>query len=146
MLINEYRAGEGIMLHEDGAAYAPVVATVSLGGSVCLDVVAKSGSSLSMPGVQLQQPTRIFQERRSLLITTGAAYTECLHGIAPVAVDEALGPDTVANWALLGDAAGVVEAGGRNVREVRTSLTYRDVLRVSLAASRVFGGVGVGRR
>src|SRR5258708_801623 len=33
VLVNEYEPGQGIMPHEDGEAYAPIVATVSLGGT-----------------------------------------------------------------------------------------------------------------
>ncbi|KAF2794188.1 alkB, alkylation repair protein 6 [Melanomma pulvis-pyrius CBS 109.77] len=173
VLINEYRAGEGIMPHEDGSAYARVVATVSLGASVCLEVCEKvdGGEEREVGGMDGDEapradqstevlssnppplspvpqppkhalPTRILQEPRSLLITMGPAYTELLHGIAPVAVDENLNQDTVANWALLGEAGGFEKNGGRNVRGTRVSLTYRDVLRVSKAAGKVFGGLG----
>lgn len=41
VLVNEYKPGEGIMAHEDGAAYWPVVATVSLGASIVLDIYEK---------------------------------------------------------------------------------------------------------
>ncbi|KIS69847.1 uncharacterized protein UMAG_10133 [Mycosarcoma maydis] len=37
-LVNEYLAGQGIMPHEDGPAYFPAVATISLGSHVLLDV------------------------------------------------------------------------------------------------------------
>ncbi|KAF2850185.1 hypothetical protein T440DRAFT_397593 [Plenodomus tracheiphilus IPT5] len=139
VLINEYKAGEGIMPHEDGGAYAPVVATVSLGGALCLDIkgdINQDGEN------KYRIPTRILQEPRSLLITTAAAYRDYMHGIAPIEVDENLGQETVANWELLGDARAFEEQGGRNFRETRTSLTYRDVLKVSTAASKVFGGLG----
>jgi alkylated DNA repair protein alkB family protein 6 len=160
VLINEYKPGEGIMPHEDGDAYASVVATVSLGGGLCLDVVPKpsnkapskqeSGEETGGEEEKKEQndesgwqlPTRIFQEPRSLLITTGAAYRELMHGISAIEVDENLREGTVANWALLGDREILEEAGGRNVRETRVSLTYRDVLKVSLAASKVFGRLG----
>lgn len=160
VLINEYRPGEGIMPHEDGLAYAPVVATVSLGGSLCLDIVHKptySGKDEdgSMEDATTEKgmsdedtkkkypiPTRILQEPRSLLITTGAAYKEYMHGIASIEIDEDLRSETIANWGLLGDAKAFEEQGGRNYRQTRTSLTYRDVLKVSSAASRVLGGLG----
>jgi alkylated DNA repair protein alkB family protein 6 len=150
VLINEYKPGEGIMPHEDGAAYASVVATVSLGGTVCLSITPKSGS----PDDEVRDaddedaethykvPTRILQEPRSLLITTGEAYESLLHGVEPVETDEDLNASTVANWSLLGDHKQYQDAGGRNIRETRTSLTYRDVLKVSSAASKVFGGLG----
>ncbi|KAI8936628.1 hypothetical protein NX059_007027 [Plenodomus lindquistii] len=157
VLINEYKPGEGIMPHEDGDAYAGVVATVSLGGALCLDIVSKptrtegfgddAGQTVDDEESQEEQkqdytiPTRILQEPRSLLITTGPAYRDYMHGIAAIEVDEELGPGTVANWNMLGDRTVFEQQGGKNVREIRTSLTYRDVLKVSSAANRVFGGL-----
>jgi alkylated DNA repair protein alkB family protein 6 len=41
VLVNEYTPGQGIMPHEDGAAYYPLVATVSLGGDIVLDLYEK---------------------------------------------------------------------------------------------------------
>lgn len=135
------------MSHEDGGAYAPVVATVSLGASLCLEISRKPPTSsgdaaASSSPDEWSIPTRILQEPRSLLITTGDAYRDLMHGIAPVEVDEGLGRETVANWSLLGDNGVFEEKGGRNERGVRISLTYRDVLKVSSAASRVLGGLG----
>jgi alkylated DNA repair protein alkB family protein 6 len=134
-LINEYLPGQGIMPHEDGGAYYPVVATVSLGGTVVLDVTAKSSPASSLS----PSSWRILQEPRSLLVTTQGAYTETLHGIAEVHEDVDLGPGTVANWELLGDAEAIRAAGGNNQRTTRISLTYRDVLKVSSLGSKVFG-------
>lgn len=37
VLVNEYLPGQGIMPHEDGAAYRPVVATVSLGSAAVVE-------------------------------------------------------------------------------------------------------------
>jgi len=161
------------MPHEDGGAYAEVVATVSLAGGLCLDVVGKSGgegekedgkgkkddedeepsqhsdTDAGADGQEKEEkmltlPTRIFQEPRSLLITTGRAYRDLMHGIASIEVDEDLNAETVANWGLLSEEGRkqVEEYGGRNVRETRVSLTYRDVIKVSKAASRVLGGMG----
>jgi len=64
----------------------------------------------------------------SLLVTMGDMYTSYLHGIAEVMVDEDLGPETIANWGLLGDKEGF--RSGRSERGTRISLTYRDVLKV----------------
>lgn len=152
VLINEYRPGEGIMPHEDGGAYAPVVATVSLGGGVCLEITpkatpldrsAEAEDNNDVPAETSSKkhgiPTRIFQEPRSLLLTTGEAYRDLMHGIAAVEVDEDLTAETVANWGLLGDTRAIEQGGGKMVRETRVSLTYRDVLKVSSAASKVFG-------
>ena len=161
------------MPHEDGGAYAEVVATVSLVGGLCLDVMEKSGGegegedgkgmkdneneqhaqplNADADGEEqetkeemLRLPTRIFQEPRSLLITTGRAYRDLMHGIASIEVDEDLNAETVANWELLSEEGrkGIEENGGRNVRGTRVSLTYRDVIKVSKVASRVLGGMG----
>jgi alkylated DNA repair protein alkB family protein 6 len=150
VLVNEYRPGKGIMPHEDGDAYASVVATVSLGGGLCLDVVPKPGRE-DGDGEDVKKeedekkekewgiPTRIFQEPRSLLITMGSAYRELMHGISSISIDEDLGAETVVNWELLGDKEKIEAEGGRNERGTRVSLTYRDVLKVSSAASKIFG-------
>ncbi|KAF2232892.1 calpain [Viridothelium virens] len=151
VLLNEYKRGEGIMTHEDGAAYAPVVATVSLGTSIILNIVEKAESvpesttrNLGSDGDGEQgkietEPAkyRILQEPRSLLITTGEGYTEFLHGIADLERDEGLGPDTIANWELLGNPEQF--KSGLNERGTRISLTYRDVLKVSNAGSKILG-------
>jgi alkylated DNA repair protein alkB family protein 6 len=133
VLVNEYRPGQGIMPHEDGAAYAPVVATVSLGGAAVLDLYAKDGG-----GGGKAPRWRVLQEPGSLLVTTGEAY-ECLrHGIEGREADEDLGAGTVANWELLGDRAAY--EGGTNVRTTRVSLTYRDVLKVVKVPIGILGG------
>ena len=147
------------MPHEDGAAYAPVVATVSLGGALCLDISGKPSATIREaensnidggPATENNHapipmsptlPTRIFQEPRSLLITTGDAYRDLLHGISDIENDEHLSAATVANWHLLASVDEIEKAGGKNARTTRISLTYRDVLKVSLAASKVLGGV-----
>jgi alkylated DNA repair protein alkB family protein 6 len=140
-LINEYLPGQGIMPHEDGDAYFPVVATVSLGGILVLDVTEKrkvDGDVAAEDPKELKR-WRILQEPRSLLLTTGSAYTDTLHGIAEIMEDSNLGPDTVANWSLLGDREAIEAKGGCNTRTDRISLTYRDVKKVSNVASKLFG-------
>lgn len=115
------------MPHEDGPAYWPVVATVSLGGSLILDLYDKKDGEAV--GVDTKPRYRIFQEPGSLLITRGTAYDTLLHGIAGKHVDEDLWSSTVANWDLLGDQK-IVESG-TSERSVRISLTYRIVRKVS---------------
>jgi len=140
------------MPHEDGGAYSPVVATISLGGTVCLDVYPKTGYDNPMDvTVEDDQPEqkhapstpqwRILQPPRSLLVTTDPAYTSTMHGISPLAVDEDLGPTTVANWDMLGEDVrkGIEDHGGRSERGLRVSLTYRDVLHVNRAVSAILG-------
>jgi alkylated DNA repair protein alkB homolog 6 len=125
VLINEYLPGQGIMPHKDGSAYHPVVCTVSLGGSLCLDIYGSNENG----GTESGPRWKILQEPRSLLITTGEMYTNYLHGIADVAEDTNLNSETVANWDLLQYPQ--LLKGGVNERQSRTSLTYRDVLKVS---------------
>jgi alkylated DNA repair protein alkB family protein 6 len=138
VLVNEYKAGEGIMRHEDGAAYEPVVATVSLGGSVCLELwdkdleSAEDGSALGKSA-----RWRILQEPGSLLVTKGEAYGCLLHGISDIAKDEGLSEETVINWSLLGSSEKFTD--GVNERTTRISLTYRDVTKVSTIGMGILG-------
>lgn len=156
------------MPHEDGPAYSPVVATVSLGGSLCLDlfenmksrssrengngnwqVEGENGEQEAVNGLHGDEEVkmdengrpvpsfRILQEPGSLLVTRGEAYECLLHGISAIERDVDLGPETVANWGLLGDRSPFEE--GVNERGVRVSLTYRDVLKVSKVGLGVLG-------
>lgn len=136
-LINEYLPGQGIHAHEDGGAYHPVVATVSLGSHIVLDIKPKTNDTTGEKSGGAQG-WRVLQEPRSLLITTGSLYTECLHGISEVTIDESLGDDTVANWNLLGDRTPF--EGGQMARERRISLTFRDVIMVK-KLGKAFGGL-----
>ncbi|TKX23544.1 2OG-Fe(II) oxygenase-like protein 4 [Elsinoe australis] len=144
-LVNEYEPGQGIMGHEDGGSYWPCTATVSLGGSVVLDVWEKGGAGDEGKdgdgdrGDGRGRRWRILQEAGSLLVTMGEVYSSTLHGIAEVEVDEDLNGETVANWDLLGDREKVEREGGKNVRVTRTSLTYRDVIKVSNAGRKILG-------
>ncbi|KAL1989325.1 hypothetical protein VTN96DRAFT_87 [Rasamsonia emersonii] len=145
VLINEYQPGQGIMPHEDGAAYYPLVATVSLGAPIVLDIYEKrdpdrpeetythddNSDDDNNNDRQRRKPKfRILQEPRSLLITTKDLYTKYLHGIAERETDEDLGPETISNWDLLGEKDRYAETG-RYTRQTRISLTYRDVLQVA---------------
>lgn len=132
------------MPHQDGPAYFPVVATVSLGGVGVLDVYEKvgegGGSGGGMGGgdedgdERRRRPRfRILQEPRSLLVTRGRLYTDYLHGIAETSRDEGLDEWGICNWDLLGDKeaySGSGSGSGLVERGTRISLTYRDVLRV----------------
>lgn len=126
------------MPHEDGAAYAPVVATISLGSSIVLDMYDKvPDGDDSNNGPRTGVPSyRILQEPRSLLLTTGDMYSKYLHGIAERQMDEDIGPfdpanrSGVVNWDLLGNREQIEFNNGRLPRSTRVSLTYRDVLKV----------------
>ncbi|RDK42984.1 hypothetical protein M752DRAFT_326711 [Aspergillus phoenicis ATCC 13157] len=128
VLVNEYRPGQGIMPHEDGAAYYPLVATVSLGAPIVLDLYERSEDGKGS-GHGRRPVYRILQERRSLLVTTKSIYTDFLHGISETTRDEGLGAESICNWDLLREPDRY-ECGWLE-RETRISLTYRDVLKVA---------------
>ncbi|ESZ97597.1 calpain [Sclerotinia borealis F-4128] len=135
VLINEYLPNQGIMPHKDGSAYHPVVCTVSLGASLCLDIYGDKED-----GTRQEQPSwRILQEPRSLLITTDELYTKYYHGISEVEADINLNSTTVANWELLRSEDEIID--GKYERRERLSLTYRDVLKVSKLGAKlgIFG-------
>jgi len=98
---------------------------VSLGASLCLNIHRSKEDGTVEP----TPAWRILQEPRSLLVTTQDLYTEYLHGIADIKQDVDLSEATVANWSLLHSPASF--ENGLNPRQTRTSLTYRDVLKVS---------------
>lgn len=140
VLVNEYRPGQGIMPHEDGAAYYPLVATVSLGAPIVLDLYEKNthhAAKASGPDPRKMRTSdkgnsprfRVLQERRSLLITTGLLYTKFLHGIAETTRDDNLNETSICNWHLLRQTDSFRR--GFYERETRVSLTYRDVLKVA---------------
>lgn len=106
--------------------------TVSLGASLCLNLYRSKDDGALDP----TPAWRILQEPRSLLITTDSLYTDYLHGIDDIDQDVNLSPDGgVVNWSLLRNPDAFVD--GRNSRETRTSLTYRDVLKVSKVGNRL---------
>ncbi|MCJ1357277.1 MAG: hypothetical protein MMC33_007273 [Icmadophila ericetorum] len=125
VLINEYEPGQGIFPHEDGGAYHPVVATVSLGSSIVFDITTKKSDNGDEDDML---KLRILQEPRSLLITTGSLYKDYLHGITETDVDADLNSDDICNW----DQLGSIESfeSGTKKRESRVSLTIRDVIKV----------------
>ena len=137
-LVNEYLPGQGIYPHEDGGAYWPIVCTVSLGSHAVLEIMPKRSSDDEAGALGKIKKWRILQEPRSLLISTGEVYTGCLHGIAGVNVDENLGAEGVVNWDLIGNKEAFEE--GRKRRDIRVSLTFRDVLKVK-TLGKAFGGL-----
>lgn len=123
-LVNEYLPGQGIMPHEDGPAYYPITATVSLASHTVLEIYEKTAT-----GEREQKPKwRILQEPRSLLVTTGDIYSTTLHGIAELQQDEDLNEASIANWDTLGNRE--LYMSGTVERQKRISLTFRDVLKV----------------
>ncbi|GFZ46694.1 hypothetical protein JCM24511_03914 [Saitozyma sp. JCM 24511] len=132
VLVNEYQPGQGISPHEDGPAFRPLVATISLGSHTVLDIHHyTSTTSPSPPMVATTPPSgpdgedqgrpiaaiplaHLLVLPRSLLILSSSLYTSHLHGIAPRPADIVVasadritqGSEAVAvvNVELLGDA------------------------------------------
>ncbi|KAL1742063.1 hypothetical protein HDZ31DRAFT_44085 [Schizophyllum fasciatum] len=133
IIMNEYLPGQGIMPHEDGPAYHPVVATISLGGHAVFHYYryAPDASTDGEPApegnydspahashgrrIDPKPVLTVLLEPRSVVITTGTLYKTHLHGIRDITEDafapaapngEPRLPDLdveLDNWALLAD-------------------------------------------
>jgi len=154
--MNEYHPEQGIMPHEDGPAYHPVVATLSLGSHAVFhyyryklqddsidqqhvaEVKSRNGKAIDPAPIVSE-----LLEPRSLIITRSSLYREHLHGIDDVAEDVFPSPDGgtsgVANVEMLTDPAlrDAVQNGGALKRDTRYSLTCRDVAKVATGISSI---------
>ncbi|XP_024522833.1 alpha-ketoglutarate-dependent dioxygenase alkB homolog 6 [Selaginella moellendorffii] len=121
VLVNEYLPGQGIMLHQDGPSYFPVVAILSLGAPTLMRF---------KPHLRLIEATKDLEKAPentsvallpgSLLIFKDAAYQDYLHGI-----DESREhrlDDNVSNTHLLDPKTSILQQN-----EARVSLTCRFV-------------------
>ncbi|THU85515.1 hypothetical protein K435DRAFT_831090 [Dendrothele bispora CBS 962.96] len=153
IIMNEYLPGQGIMPHQDGPAYHPVVATVSLGSHTVFHYYQYKTAddnletSVNANGriIDTIPALSVLLEPRSVVITTGDFYKSYLHGIQEITEDNFIGGDGVsapmiaglnveiANWKTLAgsEAKKVVLDGGALERRVRYSLTCRDVENVA---------------
>ncbi|KAJ3973598.1 hypothetical protein EV361DRAFT_898989 [Lentinula raphanica] len=156
IILNEYLPGQGIMPHQDGPAYYPVVATLSLGSHTAFHYykhrtgnTSHGATDLVSSGPENEQRVidstpmmSVLLEPRSVIITSGSMYTSHLHGIENESTDRfTAGSDdinppkfaalnvAVANWKLLSgkDIKEAVINGGYLERGTRYSLTCRDV-------------------
>ncbi|KAI9720814.1 MAG: hypothetical protein M1812_002653 [Candelaria pacifica] len=128
------------MPHEDGNAYYPLVATVSLGAPVVLDLYRKDNAQDEEERKREEEEEeeeekeglrfRVLQEERSLLVLSEEIYERFLHGIGDLRVDEELrdGEGGIVNWGLVGEKERFEK--GWWERGTRVSLTYRDVRKV----------------
>ena len=142
VLVNEYQPGDGILPHQDGDAYYPAVAIVSLGCDAVMrfaprrDDLEEGKGNESEGNESGQSSSRsfgVFLPRRSLLVFDGALYERYLHGID--ATREDVIDATVANR---GDVAPTTTSLSLRREKVRVSLTFRNV-RVVRRALRLFG-------
>ncbi|ODO03187.1 hypothetical protein I350_06032 [Cryptococcus amylolentus CBS 6273] len=155
VLVNEYQSGQGISPHEDGPAFEPLVATISLGSHTVLDIHHYISTTSPSPPMVAIPPSEGDEARpvaavplahllllpRSLLIISASLYVSHLHAIGEKNEDAVRGRGTasenevvIANAALLGEANIVdhLEQGHTWIRArgTRTSLTFRRALRV----------------
>ncbi|KJE93518.1 calcium-dependent cysteine protease, variant [Capsaspora owczarzaki ATCC 30864] len=107
VLVNEYLPGQGIMPHEDGPFFSPVITTINLGSHCVIkfyrprdsDIVSETangreGSDSDNPAttnsrhsLESRRVTSLFLEPNSLLVLREDMYTRFLHGIEPVPQD-----------------------------------------------------------
>lgn len=151
VIMNEYLPGQGIMPHEDGPVYHPVVATLSLGSHCVFNYYTyhnSEPSEVSEAWVINPRPTHsLLLERRSLVISFGDMYTSHLHGIDGVTEDFLQVPNSVGasptatridNFDHLGEPAlkEAIQEGKILKRDPRWSLTCRDVPRTASLTNR----------
>nr|XP_022331686.1 alpha-ketoglutarate-dependent dioxygenase alkB homolog 6-like [Crassostrea virginica] len=139
VLVNEYLAGQGIMPHEDGPLYHPVVSTISLGSHTLLEFYQPLNSEDLPCDKQKEQTsfedrflTSILLEPRSLVFVCDEMYKTYLHGISERTVDKIT--DSIANIEMCETAREAEEL----MRTTRVSLTIRHVPKV-LKAKFLFG-------
>ncbi|KZP05381.1 hypothetical protein FIBSPDRAFT_907000 [Athelia psychrophila] len=152
VILNEYLPGQGIMPHEDGPSYHPVVATISLGSHAVFhyyqyaiesDVSASAGASLQAGRTINPRPVlSVLLEPCSAIVTTSSLYISHLHGIQDIEEDTVsitedghafvAGLESpVANWHMLSPTkAQAMHSGDILRRGTRYSLTCRDVEKV----------------
>ncbi|KZV75807.1 hypothetical protein PENSPDRAFT_623890 [Peniophora sp. CONT] len=139
VIMNEYLPGQGIMPHQDGPAYHPVVATLSLGTHTVMHYYQyKSDEDRAIDPIPVLS---FLLEPRSLVITTQALYETHLHGIDPVEEDSMEGVQLGNAEMIRGEREReAIEKGGVLERGTRFSLTCRDVARVaSVSTAKMFG-------
>ncbi|XP_039045135.1 alpha-ketoglutarate-dependent dioxygenase alkB homolog 6-like isoform X2 [Hibiscus syriacus] len=141
VLINEYLPNQGIMPHQDGPAYYPVVAILSLGSPAVMDFTPHSrldsckSTSTDNNGAEKHQPFSALLMPRSLLIFKDDAYSDYLHGNEDNKVhrlDKVVNENEALTRSTSSDA-GVIRSEDTKIvnrNEGRISLTCRLVLKV----------------
>lgn len=114
VLVNRYEPGQGISPHEDGPAYKPRAAIVSLQAPIVMDFY-RIGENTEGVGADDEPAGSVLLRPRSLLVLAGEVYTGFYHAIAERNEDD------------IGDT--VLNAADRErrcvIRRERTSLTVR---------------------
>lgn len=157
VLINEYLPDQGIMPHQDGPAYYPVVAILSLGSPVVMDFTPHPSLRLSTEPLGNKETQNMANERpmlmsadrssdkhppfpvvlmpRSLLIFKDEAYSDYLHGIK---VQEYQQFDKAVNIPQITKSLGLIQSAARSEEENDRNetrcdrLIHRTATRISL--------------
>ncbi|KAK9058515.1 hypothetical protein SSX86_023357 [Deinandra increscens subsp. villosa] len=146
VLINEYLPNQGIMPHQDGPAYFPVVAILSLGSPVVMDFTPHSSLFDSSSNIEDKDPIEgadhgnlpnyppfsIALMPGSLLIFKDVAYSGYLHGIKDCEIQQY---DTAVNASEALGHQSLIETEDKNSKAIhrsttRVSLTCRVVSKV----------------
>ncbi|KAJ9558851.1 hypothetical protein OSB04_013465 [Centaurea solstitialis] len=134
VLINEYLPNQGIMPHQDGPAYFPVVAILSLGSPVVMDFTPHSSlidnkSDIDDRGLaegsdhehlHNHSPFSVALMPGSLLIFKDTAYSGYLHGIKDCEIQQL---DTAVNATEVLRQQGIVETHDEDLKAIRRSTT-----------------------
>ena len=122
VLINEYLPGQGIMPHEDGPFFYPVIVNITLGSHTMLELSRKpAAGEESDGGTSRERICKVLLQPNSLMVMRDDLYS-CLHGI-----DE-LTEDVVDESVLNADTCGV-SLGTVLQRGTRVSLTIRSAMK-----------------
>lgn len=116
VLVNCYKPGDGIMPHEDGPEYKPVVAILSLGATAVFRFFEKKRSG-NVPGSAQYAGDDASRHRipslslivpgNSLLVFRGKFYDQYLHGIDSVRAERV--DSTVVNACRFSEASGIMQ-------------------------------------
>jgi len=137
VLVNEYKAGQGILPHLDGPLFYPTITTISLASHTLLDFYRPMSNSADSPqedgAIENAQNETSFESRymmslllhpRSLVIFKEDMYNVYLHGIKETS------HDTVSHTTINPDKSKATAIGQTLERSTRISLTIRHVPKV----------------
>ncbi|XP_061401458.1 alpha-ketoglutarate-dependent dioxygenase alkB homolog 6 [Musca vetustissima] len=129
VLVNEYRAGQGIMPHTDGPLFHPLIMTISCGSHTILQFSKRETHDSSPEGTVEENSSgkrevlfKLILEPRSLLILKDDLYSDYLHSIDEVESDVLC--DRICNYE---NCETTYKMGDCLTRGTRISLTIRNV-------------------
>ena len=121
ILLNEYKAGQGIMPHLDGDLFFPTISTLSLGSHTVLNFYHQMADG-ETANWQDRKEFSLLVEPRSLLILKDDLYHKFLHGIEEVEED-----CTIEKNLVICEPEKLDMNKDRKARGTRYSLTMRNV-------------------